>query len=161
MKIRCVIVDDEPLALDVLEAYIEKIEDLELLARVDNAIEAFNLLNREKVDLLFLDIQMPKLTGIDLLKNISHPPNVIFTTAYRDYALEGYELDVIDYLVKPISFQRFCKAIDKATELIQYNGKEEPSTPSTQTAPVATSTNEYFFVKTNRKIVKVKYDELL
>ena len=81
MKIRCVIVDDEPLALDVLEAYIDKIEDLELLARVDNAIEAFNLLNKEQVDLLFLDIQMPKLTGIDLLKNISDPPSVIFTKA--------------------------------------------------------------------------------
>ncbi|MCB0840494.1 MAG: response regulator transcription factor [Bacteroidetes bacterium] len=163
MKIRCVIVDDEPLALDVLEAYIDKIEDLELLARVDNAIEAFNLLNREKVDLLFLDIQMPKLTGIDLLKNISHPPNVIFTTAYRDYALEGYELNVVDYLLKPISFDRFLRAINKVYQIntpvpVIPQIKPQPSEPA---APATGYSDAFIYLKADKKMVKILLKEIL
>lgn len=161
MKIRCVIVDDEPLALDVLEAYIDKIDDLELVARVDNAIEAFNLLNREQIDLLFLDIQMPKLTGIELLKNISFPPKVIFTTAYRDYALEGYELDVMDYLLKPISFERFLRAVNKIYQI---------KTPAVVPAPVITSfsdtnpipyTDSFIYLKSDKKMIKVLLKDIL
>ena len=163
MKIRCVIVDDEPLALDVLEAYIDKIEDLELLARVDNAIEAFNLLNREQVDLLFLDIQMPKLTGIDLLKNITHPPSVIFTTAYRDYALEGYELDVVDYLLKPISFDRFLRAINKVYQINTPASISAPvSTPPVLTPDVSTGYSDAFiYLKADKKMVKILLKEIL
>lgn len=158
MKTRCVIVDDEPLALDVLEAYIDKIDDLELVARVDNAIEAFNLLNRTPVDLLFLDIQMPKLTGIELLKNISHPPKVIFTTAYRDYALEGYELDVADYLLKPISFERFLRSINKI-----YQGHSQGL------APIVLGENNnsqayeeaFIYLKADKKMVKVLLRDIL
>ncbi len=106
-------VDDEPYALDVLETYIQKIDDLELVTKCTNAIDAFNLIQKEKIDVLFLDIQMPKLTGIDFLKNITNPPQVIFTTAYRDYALDGYDLNITDYLLKPFSFERFLKAINK------------------------------------------------
>lgn len=113
MKLRCLAVDDEANALEIIETYVSKIDDLEMVGKCTNAIDAFNAIQKSQVDLLFLDIQMPKLTGIDLLKNISNPPMVIFTTAYRDYALEGYELSVVDYLLKPISFDRFLKAINK------------------------------------------------
>ena len=160
MKYKVLIVDDEEPARDLLVNYAGKIEELEIIGAASNVLEAKRMLNAHSVDILLTDIQMDDLTGIDLVKMLKNPPITIFTTAYSEYALEGYELDVIDYLVKPISFQRFCKAIDKATELIQYNGKEETPVPSTQATPVTTSTNEYFFVKTNRKIVKVKYDEL-
>ena len=95
---RVIIVDDEPLALDVMETYVEKLPSLELVARCENAVQAFDVLSREEVDIMFLDIQMPQLTGIDFLKSLSNPPLVIFTTAYPNYAIEGYELNVIDYL---------------------------------------------------------------
>ncbi len=161
MKIRCVIVDDEPLALDVLESYIDKIDDLELVARVDNAIEAFNLLNRTQVDLLFLDIQMPKLSGIELLKNISHPPKVILTTAYRDYALQGYELDVMDYLLKPISFDRFLRAI---TKIYQGSAHAQPMPAPGLTAALP-ETNTYaeafIYLKADKKMIKVLLKDIL
>ncbi|MEZ4827063.1 MAG: response regulator transcription factor [Bacteroidia bacterium] len=160
MSIRCVIVDDEPLALDVLEAYIEKIEDLQLVARVENAIEAFNLLNREKVDLLFLDIQMPRLSGIELLKNINHPPKVIFTTAYRDYALQGYELDVVDYLLKPISFDRFLRAI---TKVYQMGGQSEPAVPASvyPESETGSYSDAFIYLKADKKMIKVLLKDIL
>ena len=107
MKTRCIVVDDEPLAVDILTSYVDKLDSLELAGSMNYAIEAFNFLAENEVDLIFLDIQMPKITGLDLLKNLSKKPQVIFTTAYREYALDGYELDIIDYLLKPISFDRF------------------------------------------------------
>ena len=159
MKIRCVIVDDEPLALDVLASYIDKIDDLELVARVDNAIEAFNLLNRTQVDLLFLDIQMPKLSGIELLKNISNPPKVILTTAYRDYALQGYELNVMDYLLKPISFDRFLRAITKI-----YQGSPHAQfMPSLASVLPETDTyaEAFIYLKADKKMIKVLLKDIL
>lgn len=155
MGIRCLIVDDEPLALDVLEAYIERLDDLELVARLDNAVDAFNFLQKEEVDLLFLDIQMPKLTGIDLLKNISDPPQVIFTTAYRDYAIQGYELNVVDYLLKPISFDRFLKAVNK---VIQQDGGEDNSTAEME---VNNYQDAYIYLKSDKKMVKVPLIDIL
>ena len=113
MSITCFIIDDEPLAIEVLKSHIEKIDRLEVAGTFQNAVRAFEELQSNPVDLLFLDIQMPGLTGIDFVKTLKHPPKVIFTTAYREYALEGYELDVVDYLLKPISFERFLKAVDK------------------------------------------------
>ncbi|NMH89080.1 LytR/AlgR family response regulator transcription factor [Flavivirga algicola] len=113
MKTQCLIIDDEPLACTLIADYISKIPQLEVLAICHNALEAFETLKNKQVDLLFLDIQMPTLTGIDFLKSLSNPPKVIFTTAYREYAIESYELEVLDYLLKPIPFERFFKAVDK------------------------------------------------
>ncbi|MBN9384480.1 MAG: response regulator transcription factor [Chitinophagaceae bacterium] len=115
-KIQCAIADDEQLSRDILKTYIEKTAQLQLSAECKNGIEVFDVLKSRKVDLLFLDIQMPMLTGIELLKTMLHPPKVILVTAYREFALEGYELNVLDYLLKPVSFIRFLKAVDKYPE---------------------------------------------
>jgi two-component system, LytTR family, response regulator len=113
MSIKCLIVDDEPLAIRLIEKHIEKIDRLEVVATCSNALKAFELLNMHSIDLLFLDIKMPNMTGVEFLKNLKNPPKTILTTAYRDYAIEGYDLGVVDYLLKPITFERFFKAIDK------------------------------------------------
>ena len=161
MKYKVLIVDDEEPARDLLKIYAEKITELEIVDIVNSALAAKKVLQTEAVDILLTDIQMDDLTGIDLVRMLKNPPITIFTTAYSEYALEGYNLDVIDYLVKPISFQRFCKAIDKATELIHYNGaKEATNIPAKEAIPMP-PTATYFFVKTNRKIVKVKYEDVL
>ncbi|MEQ9402659.1 MAG: LytTR family DNA-binding domain-containing protein [Cyclobacteriaceae bacterium] len=148
MSIRCLIVDDEPLACEVLQSYIERVETLELAGICNNAITAFDLLKREPIDLLFLDIQMPKLTGIEFLKALNPVPKVIFTTAYREYAVESYELDVDDYLLKPIAFDRFLKAVNKIVE----NGNHTHQTDSTEPAE---EDPPYLFLKADRKMVKV------
>ena len=113
MKVRCLLVDDEPLAIRLIENHISQIDSLEVVATCNSALKAFEILNTQEIDLLFLDIKMPHLTGIDFLKTLKNPPKTIFTTAYRDYALESYELETIDYLLKPVTFERFVKAIDK------------------------------------------------
>ncbi len=113
MTYRCIIVDDEPLAIDVVKRHLANLPVFEVAAECSNAMEAFQFLKTQKVDLMFLDIQMPGMKGTDFLKNLVHPPRVILTTAYRDYALEGFELNAVDYLLKPISYERFLKAIDK------------------------------------------------
>ena len=121
MNIRCLIVDDEPLAVRLISSYIQQVPGLEIAGVCNNAIDAFTISREQKVDLLFLDIKMPKLSGTDFLRSISNAPKVIFITAYRDYALDGYELDIVDYLLKPVSFTRFMKAISKATKLISLD----------------------------------------
>jgi DNA-binding LytR/AlgR family response regulator len=118
MKLRCLLIDDEPPALKVLASYISNIDGLEIVAQCKNAIEALDVLRQKTVDVIFLDIKMPKMLGTEFLKNLSHPPKVIFVTAYRDYAVDGYELDAVDYLVKPVSFERFFKAITKLNRLV-------------------------------------------
>ncbi len=128
--INVIIVDDEPLALDVLETYIEKIPELKLLQRCNNALEANEALNNHEVDLMFLDIQMPQLTGTDFLKTLAKPPLVIFTTAYANYAVEGFELNAIDYLLKPISLERFMKAVNKAAEQLDLQKGTGPNAPT-------------------------------
>ena len=153
MKMNVLIVDDEPLAQEILETFVEKIPSLHLVGKCSNAIEANEMLRNHPVDLMFLDIQMPQLTGIDFLKSLAHPPMVIFTTAYSNYALEGFELDIIDYLLKPISFERFMKSVNKATELLELNKKE--------VAEVQAGGDDFFFVKSDKKLVKVKYSEIL
>src|SRR5215207_6387874 len=110
---KCIIVDDEPLAIEIMESYVAKVEQLRLEGTFRNAVSAFTFLQQHPVDLIFLDIQMPKLSGIDFLKTLKHAPKVIFTTAFRDYALDGFELEVADYLLKPIPFDRFLKAVGK------------------------------------------------
>lgn len=162
MKYKVLIVDDEEPARDLLVSYAQKIEELEIVAVLNNALDARRMINNSTIDILLTDIQMDDLTGLDLVKTLKHPPVTIFTTAYSEYALEGYALDVIDYLVKPISFQRFCKAIDKAIELIQFNRlskkqfKKDADKNESQK-----QTSDYFFVKTNRKLVKVNHADIL
>ncbi|MCE7997007.1 MAG: response regulator transcription factor [Roseivirga sp.] len=160
-RYKVLIVDDEEPARDLLLSYAKKMTQLEVVAVESNALDAKRRIDQGGVDILLTDIQMDDLTGIDLVKTLKHQPVTIFTTAYSEYALEGYELDVIDYLVKPISFQRFCRAIDKAIELIQFT-KETPAENTEETkTTTAPKRSDFFFVKTNRKMVKVKYDEIL
>ncbi len=152
--IRAIIVDDEPLALEVLETYIEKLPQLSLVAKCDNAIEANEVLKANTVDLMFLDIQMPQLSGIDFLKSLSKPPFVIFTTAYPDYAVEGFELNAVDYLLKPISFDRFLKAVNKVSEKMPH---QKASTQVNN----SDHHDEFIFVKADKKLVKVNFDDVL
>ncbi|GHA76452.1 DNA-binding response regulator [Pontibacter akesuensis] len=154
------IVDDEPLALDVLETFIQRLDTLELVCRCDNAVEAYSCLQSEHIDLMFLDIQMPKLTGIDFLKSLAHPPKVIFTTAYRDYAVEGFELNVVDYLLKPIAFERFLKAVSKvsAPEPVQSGLQAAPVAPA---AVPATYAEAFIYLKSDKKMVKVMLSDVL
>ena len=157
MKINCIAIDDEPLALDVIEHHVSKIPFLNLVAKITNAFEAIELLSNTKIDLIFLDIQMPQLTGFEFLKSLNNKPLVIFTTAYPNYALESYELDAVDYLVKPIPFDRLLKAVNKA--------KLRISTPATEISTIEsgpTSINpEFIFVKTEYKTVKIFLDDIL
>lgn len=147
--INALIVDDEPLARDILETFIEKIDSINLVGKCQNAIEANQVLKTEKVDLLFLDIQMPELSGIEFLKSLSNPPQVIFTTAYPDYAIEGFELNALDYLLKPISFDRFIKAANKAEEALKK-------------AEIAEEVeDDYFFVKADKKLIKINHEDIL
>ncbi len=148
--INTIIVDDEPLALDVLETYIEQVPELNLVQRCNNALEANEALKNHEVDLMFLDIQMPQLTGIDFLKTLTRPPLVIFTTAYPNYAIEGFELDAIDYLLKPISLERFMKAVNKATDQLQLQRREAPA-----------EGDDFIFVKADKKLVRVKFSDVL
>jgi len=156
--VKTLIIDDEPLALDVLEAYIAKIPELELVGRCANAVEANDMLRKQPVDLIFLDIQMPQITGIEFIKALQDPPMFIFTTAYSNYALEGYELNAVDYLLKPISFERFMKAINKV--LSQYELRHREAIPADQGQPPADG-EDFFFVKADKKLVRIKYDEIL
>lgn len=155
MKINCIIVDDEALARKGLMKYINQIDFLQLKGVCKNALEANAVLNEEKIDLLFLDIEMPMLSGIAFLKSLKHAPKVIFTTAYSEYAIESFEFDVLDYLVKPISFERFLQAVNKVHRLI--------STHSIQSINENTSDTEddYIFIKTDHQLVKITLKDIL
>ncbi len=153
MNIRCMIVDDEHLARTLLEEYVKKLPHLELVATCKNPLEAMEVLQHEAVDLMFLDIQMPELTGVEFLKSMRIKPSVIFTTAYSEYALEGYQLDVIDYLVKPFPFERFVKAVNKASELIRLKKMAEEQRP-------AQVMDEHIVVHADRKIYKIRLDDI-
>lgn len=152
--IRCLIVDDEPLARDVIRRYISEIRTLELAGECANAVQAFTVLQQQPIDLIFLDIRMPQLNGNDFLKALKNPPKVIFTTAFSEYALEGYELDVVDYLVKPIPFERFLKAINKAYHFTDTK---------TAVRPVADDKRSESFVyfRVDRKMIKVMLGDIL
>lgn len=148
--LRTLIVDDEPLAREILESYIDKIPEIKLISSCDNAIEANDILQSNDIDLVFLDIQMPQMTGIQLLRTLQNPPQVIFTTAYAEYAVDGFDLNAVDYLLKPISFERFMKAVNKVKSLQagQQNAGESKG-------------EDYFFVKADKKLVKIHYNEIL
>jgi two-component system, LytTR family, response regulator len=160
MKIRCIAVDDEPLALHVVEDYAEKIPFLELVKTFDNAMEALDFIKSQKVDLIFLDIQMEELTGIQMLGVMKERPEIIFTTAYESYAIKGFELDVADYLLKPFPFERFLKAVEKVYERLNKNSQPKTNA-SSQEASSAAQTDDYFFVKSGFKIQRINYRDVL
>lgn len=144
---RCLLVDDEPPAIALLEKYISHISHLEIAGKCHSGVKAFDLLQGEKIDLLFLDIRMPVLNGIDFLKTLKNPPAVILTTAYREYALDGYELDIIDYLLKPIAFDRFLKAIDR------YQARRNDTAVNISASSVETPAFVFFNInKTHHKV---------
>ncbi len=158
MKSNCVIVEDEPLARNLLVEYVRKVPALNLIEACSSAIAALEVLRKNPVDILFLDVQMPELTGISLLKVLHKRPLVIMTTAYSEYALEGYELDVVDYLLKPITFERFLRAVDKATARLQAQ-RSMPVAESPKS--VAAAEQPFVFVKDGTKLVKVVFDDIL
>ncbi len=149
------IVDDEPLALDIIETFVARIDDLKLIRRCSNAIEAKEALEEHHVDLMFLDIQMPQITGVEFLKSLENPPMVIFTTAYSNYAIESYELNALDYLLKPISFDRFQKAVAKAVEQHQLHKQTE------QESVAAPEEVDHIYVKSDKKLMRVKYSDMI
>lgn len=145
--IKCIIIDDEPLAVEILQDFIGKVPFMQLKASFTNALEALQFVDQEEVDLMFLDIRMPDISGIDFLRSLNKRPAVIFTTAYQEYALEGYHLNILDYLLKPIPFNRFLQAANKAREyLVAVKGRPA---------------QEFIFIKTEYKIVKVDLEDIL
>jgi DNA-binding LytR/AlgR family response regulator len=154
MLLKCLIADDEPPALQVLEKYITSMPYLQLVASCSNAFRAMEVLQKEKIDLLFLDIQMPKLSGISLIKSLQYPPKVIFTTAYKEYAVEAFEINAVDYLLKPVSFERFLKSVNKVLHpsLTSINEPEEP---------VITTMPGFLYFRADRKMVKVFLDDVI
>ncbi len=153
MKLRCLLIDDEPPALKVLAKYIASLHDMEIAGQCRNAIEALGVLRHKTVDVIFLDIKMPGIIGTEFLKNLSHPPKVIFVTAYREHAIDAFELDAVDYLVKPVSFERFFKAI---TKLNRVMGRElSVTTPNEAPGPDA-----FIYLKVERDMKKVFVNEI-
>lgn len=147
--IRCLVIDDEPLARQLMESHIRQVKSLQLVATCETAMEAFEWLHREPIDLLFLDIQMPGITGVNFLKSLKHPPKVIFTTAYTEHAIEAFELDAIDYLLKPVTFERFLKAVQKV-------GIGKDVTTTTITAPE----DEAIFLKVDKRLVRINHHDI-
>lgn len=155
MAIQCIIIDDEPLAIAVIKSHVDQIPDLDLIATFQNPIEAFEILKDKTINLIFLDIEMPLLTGIDFAKELQGTPKIIFTTAYRNYAIESYELDVIDYLLKPISFTRFFKAINK------YRSLTATISPIVETPIQQKLIHDHIYVNANKKYIKVLFEDIL
>lgn len=153
MNLNCLIVDDEPLALDLLEEHIKAVKDLQLVGRCQNALEAMALLRDHPVDLIFLDIQMPTLTGIDFIKTLSKKPKIIMTTAYKEYAFDAFQLDVVDYLLKPITFGRFLKAINKVLNQRYFPAPKEEVMPLFEEA--------FIYLKADKKSVKVTLKDIV
>jgi two-component system LytT family response regulator len=148
MKYNCIIVDDEPLAIEVIKTHVVNLGIFKIVGECSNTVEAYQILSYLKVDLMFLDIQMPGLKGTDFLKNLVNPPKVILTTAYRDYALEGYDLNVVDYLLKPIPYERFLRAVDKFLSIESgKSGNPENS--------------EFIYLNINKKVHKIFIDEIV
>lgn len=154
MKLQCLLIDDEPPALKVLARYISQIGSMEIAGQCNNAIEALEVLRSCRIDVIFLDIKMPQIIGTEFFKNLSHPPRVIFVTAYREYAVDGFELDAVDYLVKPVSFERFLKAVSKLNKLI---GSEA----SVATSASASSSDAFVYLKVDRDMKKIFIDDIV
>jgi len=150
--IKTIIVDDEPLAIEILESFVSRIPQLHLAAKCENAFEAMEFLKENEVDLMLLDIQMPQLNGVEFLKSLRNPPLTIFTTAYPNFAIDGFELDAVDYLLKPVSMDRFMKAINKVEDRLDLRKTHGDEVEETE---------DYFFVKADKKLVKINYDEIV
>ena len=153
---RCLIVDDEPLARELLTSYVGRIDELTLVKSCVNALEAFTVLQTEPVDLIFLDIKMPQVSGIELLRSLHIKPTVILTTAYRAYAFEAYDLDVVDYMLKPITFERFLRGLGKIRQLKKYAGHHQPLLDRNEEQP-----DSYLYLKENREMVRVFLKDIL
>ena len=154
MKLRCLLVDDEPPALEILRSHISNVNGLEVTASCKNAVEALDILHEKQVDLIFLDIKMPKLIGTEFLKSQANPPKVVFVTAYREYALESYELDAVDYLVKPVTFERFLKAVFKVKRLMGH----EVAMPNTE---YKKNPNAFVYVRVNKSMQKIVVNQII
>jgi DNA-binding LytR/AlgR family response regulator len=150
---KCLLVDDEPLAIDVLKQHIEVVDQLEVVGTSNNAFKAMEFLQKNPVDLLFLDIQMPKLSGISLMRTLQKPPKVIFTTAYKEYAIDAFELEAVDYLLKPISLERFLRAVNKLTQTTLKNTEDPTAHEDIQEG--------FVYFRADRKMVKLFYHEIL
>ena len=162
--IRCIAIDDEPLALRQIKNYIERVEKLDLVALCSNAIEAQELLKTEQVDLLFVDINMPDINGIDFVRGLTNPPLVIFTTAYSEYALEGFRLNAVDYLLKPFSFDDFSRAAEKACslrELHRMRDERAASVSTIESIDEASDNNDYISIKSDYKVNLVRYNDII
>lgn len=154
MKVRCLLVDDEPLAIQLVKNHLDQLELFEVVATCSNAIKALEVLRSQTIDLMFLDIKMPQLTGIDFLKTLKNPPAVIITTAYREFALDGYDLDIVDYLLKPITFDRFFKSLDRYLRMVQ--------TPQNSSSSAAVnSVAQFIYIKAGTKFHKLYADDIL
>ncbi|WP_109831951.1 LytR/AlgR family response regulator transcription factor [Reichenbachiella versicolor] len=157
MTINCLIIDDEKLARDYLKNYVDKVPQLHLLDSFNSPLKAMDLIKSGKVDLVFLDIQMPGLTGVEFVKSLKAVPEIIFTTAYQEYALEGFNLNVVDYLLKPFSFERFFQAVNKVIDKFE-NQKEQPLLPIESQASIQQT---YLTVKADRRLYKINFDDLI
>lgn len=155
--VKCLIVDDEPLARKLIAGHVEKIPGWTITAQCKNAVESYEILMKEKVDVLFLDINMPLINGLDFYRSLKNPPFLVFTTAYPEYAVEGFELEATDYLVKPITFERFLKAAERINEKILTDNKNTLSSNSSE----ARYTADYIFIKHFSKLVKVRFEDIL
>jgi len=155
MKIKCLLADDEPPARELLASYINRLDDLELCGQCADSLETFKYLQKNEVDLLFLDIQMPGMNGLELIKSLHNPPRIVLITAYREYAVEGFELDVLDYLVKPVSFERFLKTVSRYHHY-SVNAHSHDAEPTKDTFE-----NAYMFFKVNKEMVKIFLKDIL
>jgi len=153
-KTRCLIIDDEPLAIKLIRSHLSKLESFEIAGECKNALKAIEFLKKEKIDLMFLDVNMPEITGIDFLKTIPNPPYTIITTAYREYAIEGYDLDVIDFLLKPISFERFLKAINRYCNRTRSNASRNGN------GAVETQEKRFIHIQDGKNIFKLPYEDV-
>ncbi|WP_139957515.1 LytR/AlgR family response regulator transcription factor [Flavicella sediminum] len=153
MKLKCLIIDDEPLAIKVIENHLKEFENIELLGTFNTAIAALSAIKEKDIDVIFLDINMPKMSGLDFLRSLTLKPHIIITTAYREYAVDSFDLDVLDYLVKPIPFSRFLKAVNKVSHRINLE-KEKLNEPSLKEDP-------HIFLKVDKKLMKIKLNDIL
>lgn len=156
MKLKTILVDDEPHAIEILVKYLENFSEIEVVAKCGNAIQAFQTLQQQKVDLMFLDIKMPGLKGTDLLRSLKNPPKVIFTTAYQDFAVEGFDLNAIDYLLKPVPFDRFLRAMDKVFTIFELGNRQIGIAEK----PALNNKDVFLYLKVDRKMVKVNVNEI-
>jgi two-component system LytT family response regulator len=165
LKFNCIIVDDEPLARNLLSDYVRKVPELNLVQALSSPLQVMDVLRNNEIDIMFLDVQMPDLTGIALLKVLQKKPLIVLTTAYSEYALEGYELDVADYLLKPITFERFLRTVDKVSQRLSERTSAIAATsnvlPSTPHKPTSEVSQPFVFVKDGTKLIKVRIDDIL